>query len=259
MPVPSSEAALDRPTAVSTRTLARIAGVLFILTFITAIAARLLFDPVRDDADYILGAGADTRVFWGAAMELALIITNIGTAVVLFPILRRQNEVLALGYFAARLVECTLIAVGLLSLLAVVTLRQDAAGADPDSLALAGQSLVAVYDWTFLLGPGFVAGIGNGLILGYLMYTSGLVPRRMAMLGLVGGPLLAVSGLAIMFGAFEAGSAAQGIMSLPEIAWEASLGLYLTFVGFKASSHLFDDARHARVNGDARERTVAAR
>jgi Domain of unknown function (DUF4386) len=215
---------------------ARIAGVLFILTFITAIAARILFDPVRNDLDYIVGAGADTRVFLGASMELLLIVTNIGTAVVLFPILRRQNETLALGYVTARLVECTFIAVGLLSLLSVVTLRQDAAGADGDSLVLAGQSLVAIYEWTFVLGPGFVVGIGNGLILGYLMYRSGLVPRGMAMLGLIGGPLICASGLAVMFGAFDAGSAAQGIASIPEIAWEASLGIYLAVQGFKASS-----------------------
>ena len=227
------------------RRIALIAGVLFVLTFITAIAARILFDPVRDDTDYILGAGADTRVFLGATMELLLIIANIGTAVVLFPILKRQSESLALGYVTARVIECTFIAVGILSLLSVVTLRQDAAGADAGSLVLAGQSLVAIYDWTFLLGPGFVVGIGNGLILGYLMYRSGLVPRRMAMLGLVGGPLVCASGIAAMFGAFEPASAAQGIATIPEIAWEASLGIYLIVKGFKPSSPMLDQTRPA--------------
>jgi Domain of unknown function (DUF4386) len=222
---------------------ARIAGVLFVLTFVTAIGARILFDPVRNDVDYIVGAGADTRVFLGATLELLLIITNIGTAVVLYPILRRQSQVLSLGYVTARLVECTFIAVGVLSLLAVVTLREDAAGADPDSLVLAGQSLVAVYEWTFTLGPGFVVGIGNGLILGYLMYRSGLVPRRMAMLGLIGGPLICASGLAVMFGAFEPAGTAQGIASIPEIAWEASLGIYLIVKGFKPSSPILASTR----------------
>jgi Domain of unknown function (DUF4386) len=224
----------------SDRRTARIAGVLFVLTFLTAIGARILFDPVRNDADYIVGAGADTRVFLGATLELLLIVTNIGTAVVLFPILRRQSEVLSLGYVTARLVECTLIIVGVLSLLAVVTLRQDAGGADPDSLLLTGQSLVAIYDWTFLLGPGFVAGLGNGLILGYLMFRSGLVPRRMAMIGLIGGPLLAASGIAILLGAFEAGGGLQFLMSAPEIVWEASLGIYLIVKGFKPSSPILD-------------------
>ena len=132
-----------------------------------------------------LRAGGDTGVLVGAALELLLIVANIGTAIVLFSVLKRRNERLALGYVAARLVECGFIAAGVVSIFAIVTLRQDAAGADADSLVVAGQSLVAIHDATFLLGPGFVVGIGNGLILGYLMHRSGLVPRRMAVLGLV--------------------------------------------------------------------------
>ena len=118
-----------------------------------------------------------------------------------------------------------------------MTLRQDAggAGADAATLVTAGRSLVAIKDWTFLLGPGFVVGIGNGLLLGYLMYRSGLVPRRMAMLGLVGGPLVCASGIAVLFGVIEQGSAAQFIATLPEILWELSLGIYLTVKGFTPS------------------------
>jgi hypothetical protein len=139
---------------------------------------------VLNDAAYIVGDGADTRVRLGAFCEVILIIANIGTALALFPILRRQNEGLALGYVAARVVECAVIAVGIVSLLAVVTLRQDLAG-DVAGLDTVGRSLVAIHDWTFLLGPGFCVGVGNGLLLGYLMYRSGLVPRRMALLGLI--------------------------------------------------------------------------
>lgn len=229
----------------SSRRTALVAGVLFIATFVTAIAAVLLYEPVLDDPGYVLGAGADTRVALGAVLELLLIVANIGTAVVLYPVLRRQNESAALGYVAARIVECTFIAVGIVSLLAVLTLRQDATAA-PGTLELAGESLVAVHDWTFVLGPGFVVGIGNGLLLGYLMYSSGLVPRRMAMLGLIGGPLVCASGIAVALGAIDEGSAAQGIATIPEIAWEASLGIYLTFKGFKPSPIL------------AQERPVAA-
>ena len=138
-----------------------------------------------------MSAGADTRVFLGAFLELLLIMANVGTAVVLFTPLKRVNETLAVGYVTARLVECAFIAVRTLSILAVVTLRQDvgrAGAAAAGSLAVAGRSLIAIHDWSFLLAPGFVVGIGNGLILGYLMYTSGLVPRRLAPLGLIGGP-----------------------------------------------------------------------
>lgn len=218
------------------QSIARIAGVLFIITFVTAIPAQIvLYDSLLNDADYITGSGVDNGVFLGAFLELLLIIANIGTAVVLFPILRRQNESLALGYVTARIIECVFIAVGILSVLTVVTLRDEAVDADAGTLLTIGEALVAVHDWTFLLGPGFVVGVGNGLILGYLMYRSGLVPRRMAMLGLVGGPLVCASGIAIMFDVFEAGSGWQILMTLPEIAWELSLGIYLTVKGFKAA------------------------
>jgi hypothetical protein len=225
---------------VNPQKIARVTGVLFLITFITAIpAAFVLYPPVLDDPRYIVGAGADTRVLLGAFLELILIIANIGTAVALFPILRRVNESLALGYVTARVVECAFIAVGILSLLTVVTLRQDlagAAGADAGSLVAVGKSLVALHDWTFVLGPGFVVGVGNGLLLGYLMYRSGLVPRRMAVLGLVGGPLIIASGAAVVLGVFEAGSVWQIIATIPEFLWELSLGIWLIVKGFNPSA-----------------------
>jgi hypothetical protein len=216
--------------------IARVTGVLFLITFITSIPAYFFYVPVLDDPRYIVGAGADSSVSLGAYLELMLIIANIGTAVVLYPVVKRVNEILALGYVTARVVECAFIAVGILSLLTVVTLRQEAAGADAGSLVAVGKSLVALHDWTFLLGPGFVVGIGNGLLLGYLMYRSGLVPRGMAMLGLVGGPLLCASGIAILFGVFEAGSVWQVIATIPEFIWELSLGIWLIVKGFNPSA-----------------------
>jgi hypothetical protein len=220
----------------STRRTSFIAGVLFIITFVTSIpAALVLYTPVLDDANFILGAGADGGVALGAFLEVLLIVANVGTAVVLFPVLKRQNEALALGYVGARLVECTFIAIGIVSLLAVVTLRQDAASADPGSLVVAGQSLVAVHDWTFLLGPGWVGVLGTGLILGWLMYRSGLVPRGMAMLGLVAGPVLLAGGTAVLFGVIEPDSVLKNLATAPEFVWELSLGIYLTVKGFKAS------------------------
>jgi hypothetical protein len=222
----------------SSRSVARIAGVLFLITFVASIAGVLLYAPVLHPAKYIVGGGADTRVRLGAVCEAILIIANVGTAVVLFPILKRQSEGLALGYVTARLVECTFIAIGIVSVLAVVTLRHKAPGGDAGSLVTAGKSLVAVRNWTFVLGPGFVVGVGNGLILGYLMYRSGLVPRGMTMLGLVGGPLVCLSGIAVVMDVIGRGSAAQGIATIPEFLWELSLGVYLTVKGFKPSSIL---------------------
>ena len=235
------------------RTIARATGWLFVITFVTSIPAYfILYAPVRDNPNLITGAGADptASVALGALLEVILIIANVGTAVVLFPILKRQSERLALGYVTARLVESGFIAVGILSLLAVVTLQQDVGGpAGVGSLIPVGRSLVAIHDWTFLLGPGWVVGVGNGLLLGYLMYRTGLVPRRFAMLGLIGGPLIIASGIGVLFGAFDAGSAPQVIATVPEFFWELGLGVYLVVKGFKPSPILAsgDAAPVARV------------
>ncbi len=216
---------------------ARIAGLWFIGTFVFSIPALLLYDPVLNDANYILGSGFDTRISLGALLEVLLAIANIATAVVLFPILRRVNEAVSLGYVALRTVESTIIIMGLISLMSVVTLRDDLAGTgvDPGSLKLAGQSLVAFHDWTFLLGPQFCAGFGNGLLLGYLMYKSELVPPRVALLGLIGGPLAFFGGVLALFGVLDQPSAGLFVMTIPEIAWEVFLAIYLTWKGFRPS------------------------
>jgi hypothetical protein len=226
--------------------LARWTGVLFLITYITSIPAFFVFyAPVLKDPGYITGPGPDTSVLFGAFLEVLLIIANIGTTLTLFPILKRRNEVLALGYVTARLVESGFIAVGILSLLAVVTLRQDAAGADAASLTVVGRALVAIHGWTFRLGPNFVVGVGNGLMLGYMMYRSGLVPRPMAMLGLIAGALLCASGIAMLFGVLELGSAAHTLAGMPEFFWELSLGIYLTVKGFRPAAVASEPARTA--------------
>lgn len=218
-------------------------GTLYLITFITAIPAALLFQPVLDDPQgYITGAGADNRIYLGALLELALIVANIGTALVVFPLLKRENEILSLGYVAARIMECVFIAVGILAVLAIVTLRVDA-GADAASLGGIAESLAAVKDWTFLLGPGFTVGIGNGLILGYLMYRSGLMPPVLGLIGMIGGSLIILSGIGVLFDLYDAGSPVQGIATIPEIIWELSLGLYPLIKGFRLSPILSEEGR----------------
>ncbi len=221
---------------------ARIFGWLFIATFVTSIAAKILFingvGGSFSELRFIPGAVSENSVYFGAILEFGVILTNIATAVVLYPLVKRQNHIVALGYVTARVVESTIIAVGIISLLSVVTLRQDfagVAGADAASLVPVGSALVAVHAATFLLGPGFLAGLGNGILLGYLMYRSGLVPRGMAMLGLIGGPLLIASFVAVLFGAYEQVSLPSAIATIPEFLWELSLGIYLVVKGFKPS------------------------
>ena len=221
-----------------TRKAALITGALFVVTIVFSIPGALLYGPLLNDPRYIVGPGADTQVALGAFFEIVVAIANIGTAVTLFPVLKRQNEGVALGYVASRVVESTIIAVGIISVLSVVTLRQDyAAGvnAEAGSFLAASTALVAVHRWTFLLGPGFLAGFGNGLLLGYLMYRSGLVPRPLALLGLIGGPLVSASGIAVLFGLYDQVSVWSGIATVPEFLWEATLGIYLIVKGFRPS------------------------
>jgi hypothetical protein len=231
---------------------ARVFGVLYLITFVTSIPALWLYESVlRDPVGYIAGAGHDNRIFLGALLELLLIIANIGTAVVIVPIVRRQSEELAIGYVTARLIECTFILVGIVSILAIITLRRQVAGASDGTIAY---TLAAIKDWTFLLGPGWVVGWGNGLILGYLMYRSGLVPSRIAWLGLIGGPLLIISGTAVMFSGNHPSSTLrglQGIATIPEILWELFLGFYCAFKGFRPSSPILQADARDRQAGEA--------
>ena len=209
-------------------------GALYLATFVFSIAGVLLYKPVLHPAKFMAGAGGDTRVRLGAVCEVFLIIANIGTALVVYPIFRRRFEVLSLGYVTARLAECTFIAIGIVSYLAVVTLH-DQAGVTAGSLVNDARSLVAVRNWTFVLGPGFVVGVGNGLILGYMMYRSGLMPRGLAMLGLIAGPLVCITGLGVVLDVIPRGGSVQAIATIPEFIWELSLGIYPLVKGFKPS------------------------
>ena len=213
------------------RTLA--AGVLYVVTFV-AIPALLLIGPVLTDPNYIISDGVDIRVLLGCVLDIVVALTGIGTAVALFPVLRRHNEATALGFVTARVYEAGVILVGVVSLLAVVTLRQDVGGpsaADPATVLIAGHSLVAVRDATFLLGPGVVPAV-NALLLAPILYRSRLVPRIMPVIGLIGAPLLLASTLATMFGAYEQMSTPAAVLGLPIATWELSLGIWMIVKGF---------------------------
>jgi hypothetical protein len=227
-----------------TRRAATVVGWLFVLTYVTSITAKMGLYPPLFDGNYVTGPGQDTRVLWGAFLEAILIIANIGSATALYAVIKQRYPALAISFVTARVMESVFIAVGVLAVLTVVTLRKEYAGADEQSaagLAAVGDALVALQEWTFQLGPGVVVGVGNGLILGYMMYRSGLVPRKLAMLGLVGGPLICLSGTAVIFGIIEAGSAWQLLATIPEFFWELGFGIYLIVKGFRAPA-VRDDA-----------------
>jgi hypothetical protein len=219
---------------------ARTFGVLYLITFITSIPALALYEPaLRHPVAFVAGSGNVNKIYLGALLELLLILANIGTAVVIVPIMRRRFEDLAIGYVTARIVESTFILVGILAMLGIATLQQGTAGAAEATVAY---TLAAIKDWSFILGPGWMVGWGNGLILGYMMYRTQLVPRAWTWLGLVGGPLIIISGTAVMFGGGHPSGALQGLATIPEAVWELFLGVYCTVWGFRRAAPILSES-----------------
>jgi hypothetical protein len=225
---------LHLPSTGEQRT-ARIMGACFLGTFVFSIPAYFFYDPLLNHATYVVGSGEDVRVAVGALLEIMLAISGIATAVVIFPIVKRVNESVALGYIASRTVESILILVGVVSLMSIVGLRQDVANAANSTGALVDvtHGLLAVHDKTALLGPQFCAGLGNGILLGYLMWRSRLLPRPMVMIGLIGGPLALLAGISVLLGADPSGLPVA--LTAPEAIWEFSLSVWLLARGFRPS------------------------
>ncbi|MFF0076791.1 DUF4386 domain-containing protein [Streptomyces sp. NPDC005494] len=213
----------DRRTAVAT-------GSLFLLTEAAAIAGAVLYRPLLGAADGRLAQGADMRATLGVLCEVVLVVAVAGTGAALFPVLRRHGEGLALGYAFGRLLEAAVITLGIVAVLALVTLRRDTEAATGADVAL-----VAVHDWTFLLGPNIALGL-NSVLLAYLAYRTRLVPRFIAVLGLVGGPLICASAVAVMFGTYPQLSVAGAAAALPVFAWELALAGWLIAKGFGPGS-----------------------
>jgi hypothetical protein len=223
------------------------AGILYLITIVASLPAVALYRPVLDHADFALGTAGTAGVRFAAVLEVVLALACVSTAVVLYPIARRQSESAAVGFVASRILEAGLIVLGVISVLAAVTLRDTATGPSTDAAALvtAGHVLAAVHTWAFLLGPGLLPAV-NAVCLGSVMYRSGLVPRIIPAIGLLGAPLLAASAIATLFGVLDQVSALAGLAALPVAAWELALGLWLTVKGFRPSPLLLDLDIHPR-------------
>ncbi|MEU6234885.1 DUF4386 domain-containing protein [Kitasatospora sp. NPDC047058] len=228
---------------VPSRRLATAAGVCFLVTHVASIGGLVLYRPVLSDPDFVLGPGPDGRVLLGALFEVVLALAVVGTAIALYPVVRRYGEGAAIGYLGLRTLEAAVISVGVVSLLAVVTLHRSgaagagaagegAAGTDAATLRTVGRALVAVHDWTFLLGPDFVLG-ANTVLVAHLLYRSRLVPRSIAVLGLVGGPLIFASAVAVLFGCYGQLSGWGSLAAVPVFAWELAVAFRMILRGFR--------------------------
>jgi len=235
--------AVDRPTARRRmdpmRRVALAGGIAYLVTFAASIPQLKLFaDVIADPTGYISSPASNAAVQWGSVLEVLTAASGVATAVVLYPVTRRVSRTAAIGFVTSRVVEAALILVGVVSILSVLTLQQHfagATGAQAQSLGVTGESLVAMRQWTFLLGPGVMAGV-NDLFLGYILYRSGLVGRVIPIIGLVGGPLILVSDLATILGVWGQTSAFGLLFGLPVAVFEFSVGVYLTVKGFRPAA-----------------------
>ena len=226
------------PRVDRTRGNSRAAGIFYLLTFAASIPALLLLDPVLNDPGYILGSGHDSQVLFACLLDVVTALTGIGSAVAVFPVVKRVNESMALGFVMSRMVEAAVILIGVVALLTVVVLRQDVAGtasADAASLTTTGHALVTARDWTFLLGPGFMACL-NAVLFGTLLYRSRLVPRLIPTIGLIGAPVLFTANLLTFFGQTTQTSSLTLLATLPIATWELSVGFYMAFKGFRPAA-----------------------
>jgi hypothetical protein len=236
-PAPSAtEQSAARPKMGPMRKVALFGGLMYLLTFVASIPQLWLFSNVVDDPEgFVSGHGSKTPLLWGSWFEVITALAGIGTAVALYPVTRRVSKSAAIGFVASRVTEAGLILVGVVSLLSAVTMRADLAGATgarAEALRVTGHALVELRQWTFLIGPGVMAGI-NGLFLTYVMFRSRLVPRIIPMIGFVGAPLILISSTGTIFGLWDQVSGAGFALGLPVAAWEFSLGVWLTVKGFK--------------------------
>jgi Domain of unknown function (DUF4386) len=220
----------------SLRKTALVAGIFYLITFIS-IPTLALYSPIKNHRDWVLGSGGHTAVLVGGFLEVIVALAGIGTAVTLYPVVKRQSEGAALGFAAARVLEAAMIFTGVVSLLSLVTLRQHlgpAAGANAAALVTTGASHVAVYNWAFLLGQSLMPGI-NALLLGSLLYQSRLVPRVIPAIGLIGGPILIIVVFAMLLGGRVPPPSWASLAAVPVAAWELSLGVWLVAKGFRPS------------------------
>ncbi len=239
MPTTTHSPAPARTGMSPMRKAALIAGVAYIATFIFSIPVKFGFwADVLDKPDFILGAGNAGGVPIGALFEVLTALGGVVSAVALYAVAKRYSTRAALGFVTTRVLEATMIFAGVLSILSVYTLRQDLAGtpgADTGALVTTGHALVAMHNWTFLLGPGVMAGL-NALLIGSVMYRSRLLPRWIPTLGLIGAPLLLVSCVATLFGAWDQISGPAALLTIPIAVWEFSFGVYMIVKGFKPTA-----------------------
>jgi len=230
----------------TTRKLALGAGLFYLATFVFSIPTLGMTDTVVHNANFVHGAGSTGGVQWAALFDMLTGLTGIGTAVMVYPVIKRYGRTNAVGFVASRTLEAAVLAVSAISLLAVYTLRQDLGATNTAGLGAAAAALIAVHKWTFLFGPGTMPAI-NALCFATVLRRTGLVHRTIPTIGLIGAPMLAISSIVTILGGWSQTSSIAMLCALPIATWEFSVGVYMTFKGFKTPTVDLTDS-HDHVN-----------
>ena len=230
----------------TTRKLALGSGLFYLATFVFSLPTLGMYNAVVHNANFVHGAGSSGSVPWGALFDVLTGLTGIGSAVMVYPVIKRFGRTNAIGFVASRTVEAAMLSVCAMSLLAVYTLRVDLGGTNTAGLGAAAAALVAVHKWAFVFGPGTMPAV-NALCFATVLRRSGLVPRLIPTIGLIGAPMLAVSSIVTIFGGWSQTSGSALFFALPIATWELAVGVYMTFKGFKTPTIDLTD-NHDRVN-----------
>jgi hypothetical protein len=214
--------------------LALVAGLFYIATFAFSIPALGFYDSALHDANWVHGAGSHNGVAWGGFFEIITALTGIGTAVAVYPVIKRHAPARALGFVASRTLEAAAIFTGVMALIAMYVMRQDLASTNATGVDAVMKGLIGLHDGSFLVGPGFMASI-NALCFATVLYQTRLVSRWIPTLGMIGAPILMASNIATLFGGWEQVSGIAMVCTLPIAVWEFSVGCHMTFKGFKST------------------------
>jgi hypothetical protein len=211
-------------------------GALFIIAAVTSIIGLNLYNPILQDSNFIIKSpSSGNQIFWGAFMEIILVFSVIGTSVTFYPVLKKHNESLAIAAVCFRVIEAVIITLGIISLLAIISLNNEyiSEGESQSSTYLIiGKLMVSIHNWTFLFGPNIALGPST-FMTSYILYKNNLVPKFIAILGLIGGPMICMSGIFVMFGLFSQLSIWGLITAIPVFFYEMSLAIRLIVKGFK--------------------------
>lgn len=221
-----------------------ITGLLYIAAAAASISALRLYGPILFNTSYLTDEVVKYKsVIAGGFCELLAAGTVAGTAIMLYPYLRRYNERLGLTYLCFRWFEAVLILMGTVGVLTMFSLSQlYKTTLHPADLSfhVTASMLKALYCWTLILGPNFMLGI-NTFIYSVVFFKTQLIPRMISTLGIIASIFIFVASLLEMFGIIQQLSISGALLAFPIFIYEMTLAFWLLFKGFNSKNPILKE------------------